>query len=164
MSPYPLKISQQPDGTYTWTCSIEADYYRNSMRPGLYACIGIAVFLLIFGGVISYSDRDLKSFLIVAGCTGVFLLITFAVFGLAFSAKDPQESYEMGEDFVKSGYGKSSVWFDFRKVKTIVLGKKYLELQGKTKRMRIYVPEEDYDFVRGFIQGRVPMECDVRYE
>ena len=70
----------------------------------------------------------------------------------------------MGEDFVKSGYGKSSVWFYFRKVKTIVLGKKYLELQGKTKRMRIYVPEEDYDFVRGFIQGRVPMECDVRYE
>lgn len=123
MSHYPVKISQQPDGTYTWTCPIEAEYYRNSMRPGLYACIGIAVFLLIFGGVMSYSDRDLKSFLIVAGCAGVFLLITFAVFGLAFSAKDPQESYEMREECVKSGYGKSSVWFEFRKVKTIVLGK-----------------------------------------
>jgi hypothetical protein len=70
----------------------------------------------------------------------------------------------MTETFVHSGYGKSSVYFDFKKVKTIVLGGKYIELRGKTKRMRIYVPEEDYDFVRSFIQVRVPMECEIRKE
>ena len=164
MSACPIKITQQPNGVYTWSCPIDAEYHRNSIRPGLYACIGIAVFLLAFGGVLSYSYHDLKSFFIVTGSAAVFLLISFLVFGLAFSATDPRESYEMTEGFVKSGYGKSSVYFDFKKVKALVLGEKYIELWGKTKRMRIYVPEEDYDFVRGYIQGRVPMECEIRYE
>jgi hypothetical protein len=164
MSIDPVKISKQPGGLYRWSCPIEVEYHRNSIRPGFYACIGIAVFLLIFGGVLSISYHDLKSFFVVTGCTAVFLLITFLVFGLAFSATDPHESYEMTETFVHSGYGKSSVYFDFKKVKTIVLGGKYIELRGKTKRMRIYVPEEDYDFVRSFIQVRVPMECEIRKE
>ena len=164
MSVYPVKISQQPDRLYRWSCSIEAEYYRNSMRPGLYACIGIAFFLLAFGGILSCQYHDWKSFFIVAGCAAVFLLISFLVFGLAFSAKDPHESYEMGEEYVKSGYGKSSVYFDFKKVKAMVLGRKYIELWGRTKRMRIYIPEEDFDFVRGYIQSRVPMKCEIRYE
>ena len=132
MSMYPVKIKQEPNGLYTWSCSIDAVYYKDSIRPGLYACIGIAVFLLLFGGVLSISYHDLKSFFVVTGCTAVFLLITFLVFGLAFSATDPHESYEMTETFVHSGYGKSSVYFDFKKVKTIVLGGKYIELRGKT--------------------------------
>ena len=163
MSTYPIKIAQQPNGVYTWSCPIEAEYYRSSIRPGLYACIGIAVFLLIFGGVLSYQYNDVKSFFIVAGCAAVFLLISFLIFGLALSATDPHESYELTEDFVKSGYGKSSVYFDFKKVRVMVLSAKYIELHGKTKRMRIYVPEEDYNFVRSYIQSRVPMESEVRY-
>ena len=164
MSAYPVKITKQPNGLYTWSCSIETEYHRDSIRPGFYACIGTAVFLLVFGGVLAYRFHDPQSFFIVAGCTAVFLLITFLIFGLAFSAGDPHESYEMGEEFVKSGYGKSSVYFDYSKAKAIILGGKYIELCGKRKRLRIYVPEEDYDFVRGFIQSRVPMECEVRYE
>ena len=160
---YPVKISQQQDGAYQWSCPIEVEYHRKSMLPGLYACIGIAFFLLIYGGVLSYSYHDLKSFLIVAGCTAVFLLISFLVFGLAFSATEPHESYEMREEYVKSGYGKSSVYFTFKKAKVIVLGGKYIELHGKMKHMRIYIPEEDYDFVRWFIQARIPTECEIRY-
>ena len=164
MSADPARITRQPNGTYTWSCSIEPEYHRRSIRPGLYACIGIAVFLLIFGGVLAYSYHDIKDFFIVAGCAAVFLLISFLVFGLAFSATDPHESYQMTEEYVKSGYGKSSVYFDFRKVRVLVLSAKYIELHGKTRRMRIYIPEEEYNFVRGFIQARIPMECEVRYD
>lgn len=163
MSACPGKIKQHSNGTYTWSCPIEVEYHRNSIRPGLYACIGIAVFLLIFGGILAYQYHDLKYFFIVAGCTAVFLLLAFLVFGLAFSATDPHESYVLTEEFVKSGYGKSSVYFDFMKVETIVLGTKYIELHGKTKRIRIYIPEEDFNFVRGYIQYRVPMGCKIRY-
>ena len=152
------------NGVYKWSAPIEPEYHRNSIRPGLYACIGIAVFLLIFGGILSYQYHDVKSFFIVGGSVAVFLLISFLVFGLAFTATDPHESYEMTEEFVKSGYGKSSVYFDFKKVKALILSGKYIELHGKTKRMRIYIPEEDFDFVRGYIQSRVPMECEIRYE
>ena len=163
MSMYPVKIKQEPNGLYTWSCSIDAVYYKDSIRPGLYACIGIAVFLLLFGGVMSFPSHDLKSFLVVAGSTAVFLLISFLVFGLAFSANDPHESYRMGDTYVMSGYGKSSVYMDYKKVKTMVLGEKYIELHGRIKRIRIYIPEEDCVFVREFIQGRLPMECEIRY-
>lgn len=162
MSTYPIKITQQPNGVYTWSCPIEAEYHRSSIRPGLYACIGTAVFLLLFGGVLSYQYNDVKSFFLVAGCAAVFLLISLLIFGLALSATDPHESYELTEGFVKSGYGRSSVYFDFKKVRVMVLSGKYIELHGKTKRMRIYVPEEDFCFVRDYIQGRVPMECEIR--
>ena len=48
--------------------------------------------------------------LIVLGCTAVFLLITFLVFGLTLLATDPQESYEMTETYIKTGSGKSSAY------------------------------------------------------
>ena len=164
MAAYPVKISQQQDGTYTWSCPIEAEYHRDSMRPGLYACIAIAVFLLAFGGMLAYSFHDPEYFLIVAGCAAIFLVISILFFGLAFSAEDPHESYQMTDEYVESGYGKASVIFAFRKADTIVLGKRYIELCGKSKRMRVYVPEEDFDFVRGYMQSRVPIECEIRYE
>ena len=52
---------------------------------------------------------------------------------------------------------------DYKKVKTMVLGEKYIELHGRIKRIRIYIPEEDCAFVREFIQGRLPLECEIRY-
>lgn len=164
MSAYPVKITRQPNGTYTWSCPIEVEYYKDSIRPGLYACLGIAVFLLFFGGVMAYQYHDIQNFLIVAGCIVVFLLITFLFFGLAFSSKDPHESYTMTEEYVKTGYGKSSVYFDFKKAQVIVFAPKYIKLCGKMKKVRIYIPEEDYNFVRGYIQCRLPMECEIRYE
>ena len=158
-----VKITKEPDGSFKWSCSIEVEYYRRSMGPGFKACLGIAAFLLLFGGFLAYRYQDWTNFLIVAGCTAVFLLITFLAFGLTLPAKDPQESYRMGETYVMSGYGRSSVHLEYKKVKTMVLGGKYIELHGKTKRMRIYLPEEDCVFVREFIQQRLPMECEIRY-
>ncbi len=58
MSDYPIKISRKKDGTYVWSCPIEAKYHRDSIRPGLYACIGIAAFLLLFGGFLSYNYSE----------------------------------------------------------------------------------------------------------
>ena len=164
MSDYLKKIEQRQNGSYTWMCSIDVEYYRHGMRMGLNACLGIAVFLLVFGAILSIPSRDWESFLIVAGCTAVFLLITAFFFGLAFSAKDPRESYEMWDDLVKSGSGKSAVWFDYKKAKKAIFCRKYIELRGKTKRMRIYAPEEDFDFVRSYIMNRLPGSCDIKFE
>ena len=105
------KISKEPNGMYKWACSIDVDYYRRSMWMGIKACLGIAVFLLIFGGFLAFQYRDWTNFLIVAGCDAVFLLITFVVFRLALSAENPTERYEMSDIYVKNGSGRSSVYF-----------------------------------------------------
>ena len=128
------------------------------------ACLGIAAFVLVFGGILAIQYDDWTSFLIVAGSDAVFLLITFVVFKFAFLPKDPKESYEMSDIFVKSGYGKSSVYFDFDKAKVAIFTPKYIELQGRIKKIRVYVPEEDYSFVKGYIMSRLTGDCEIRYE
>ena len=143
---------------------MDVDYYRKGMGMGIKACLGIAAFILVFGGIMAIQFDDWMYFLIVAGCDAVFLLIMFVVFKLALSAEDPQESYEMSDIFVKSGYGKSSVYFDFDKAKVAIFTPKYIELQGRIKKIRVYVPEEDYSFVKGYIMNRLTGECEIRYE
>ena len=133
------------------------------MGMGVKACLGIAAFVLVFGGILAIQYDDWTSFLIVAGSDAVFLLITFVVFKFAFLPKDPKESYEMSDIFVKSGYGKSSVYFDFDKAKVAIFTPKYIELQGRIKKIRVYVPEEDYSFVKGYIMSRLTGDCEIRY-
>ena len=164
MSDYLAKIHKNSNGFCVWSCSMDVDYYRKGMWMGVRACLGIAAFILVFGGILSIQYNDWTSFLIVAGSDAVFLLITFVVFKLAFSARDPQESYEMSDIYVKSGYGKSSVYFDYDKAKVAIFTPKYIELQKGIKKMRVYVPEEDYSFVKGYIMSRLSGECEIKYE
>ena len=164
MAYYPTEITEQPDGSYTWSCSIEVEYHRKSMGTGFKACIGIAVFLLLFGAYFVWQHQDWETFWIVAGCTAVFLLITMLVFGLTLLATDPQEIYQMTDEYVKTGSGRSSAYFRFRKTKTAVFTRRYIELQGKVTKMRIYIPAEDLDYVKDFIRVRLPDDCDIRYE
>ena len=121
-------------------------------------------FVLLFGAALSWKFNDWTSFLIVAGCAGVFMLISCFFFGLAFSASDPQETYEISEVYVKTGYGRSSVYLHFDKVRAVLFTRKYIELWGRNRKMRVYVPTEDSDFVKDFIHSHLPLGCDIRYE
>ena len=145
------KITRNSNGFYTWRCSMDVDYYREGMGVGINACLGIAAFILVFGGIMAIKFDDWTNFLIVAGSD------------LALSAKDPQESYEMSDVYVKSGYGKSSVYFDFDKARVAIFTPKYIELQRGIKKIRVFVPAEDYSFVKGFIMSRLTGECEIRY-
>ena len=158
------KITKNSNGFYTWSCSMDVGYYRKGMWMGIKACLGIAAFILVFGAIMAIQFHDWTNLLIVAGCDAVFLLITFVVFKLALSAEDPHESYEMSDIYVKSGYGRSSVYFDFDKAKAAVFTPKYIELQNGIKKIRVFVPEEDYDFVKRYIMNRLTGECEIRYE
>ena len=158
-----VKITKNQNGFYNWTCSIDGEYYRRNMWLGIKACLGIAVFVLVFGGFLSFQNNDWKSLLIVAGCDAVFLLITFAVFKLALSDQNPTESYEMTDIYIKSGYGKSSVYFDYDKARGAVITPKFIELHRGIKKMRVYIPAEDYEFVKGYIMSRLTGECEISY-
>ena len=50
------------------------------------------------------------------------------------------------------------------KAKTAVFTPKYIELQNGIKKIRVFVPEEDYDFVKRYIMNRLTGECEIRYE
>ena len=166
MSEYPLqKIARYPNGIYHWSCSIDVDYYRHGMMNGVKACIGIAVFLLIFGGFLAVTNDDLESFFIVLASTAVFGVICAGVFiPVIVLVKDPGEHFEMCDDWVKSGSGKSSVYFNYKGVRTLAIHNNWLELRGKVKKVRIYAPPEDFGFVRDYVKYRIPGEANITYE
>ncbi|MBR6089597.1 MAG: hypothetical protein IKP86_06665, partial [Anaerolineaceae bacterium] len=93
---------------------------------------------------------------------GVILLISLPLLFLWNSAADPHEQYILTEEYVKSGYGKSAIFSEFKKTKEVVVTGKYIEMTGKYGINRIYVPAEDMDFVRGHILDRLQPDALVR--
>ena len=156
------KVKRLPDGAYTWSCPVEAEYFRDTVRPGLYASIAAAAGLLIFGALLALPKNDMSVFLAVAGVAAVFLLLTGIFFGLFFSAKNPHEEYLLTDTYVRTGRGRTSVFFQFSKARRAIFTAKYIELQGKRAKMRVYVPDEDYPLVKDFMTKHLPPTCLLR--
>lgn len=123
----------------------------------------IVVILLIFAFVPSTPGHE-KELWVPMIPIGVVLVIALPLLYLQYHASDPHEQYVMNEEYVKSGYGKSSVYTLFRKTTYIEITPKYFELYNGHRRNRIYVPEEDRDFVREFILERLPETASIHHK
>ena len=161
----PGKITQQPDGSYCWTCSIDAEYYRSTIKPAKISFLIIAAFIMVFGACLYFRYQDPEILAIIAASDAVFLLIAFFVCWIFERiSTDPQESYVMTDTFIKTGSGKTSSYFDFKRARSLTISSKYLELKGQVVSKRVYVPEEDMAFVRNYIITHIPMDAEKRYE
>lgn len=157
------KITRDPDGSCHWDCSVDADFHRRSGRQGIWGILGLCAFVLVIFFFVSRGTDVRNDWWIPLLVIGVILVIGLPLLFLWNSAPDPHEQYLMTEDYVKSGYGKSSIFSEFKKTRELLITPKYLELTGPRSSNRIYVPEEDMDFVRNFITERMPDEVNIRY-
>ena len=120
---YPDRVQLQEDGVYRWNCRIDKQYEQRIYKITMIVCGIIAAFLLIFGVGLSAMFGSLGEFGIVAGCVAVFLVITVLVcWFLDRVSSDPHEIYEMTEDYVQTGSGRSKEYFILKKAKKIFLG------------------------------------------
>ena len=132
---------------------------------GFWACVGIAVFLVVMGAVFCAMNRDWSMLWVVLLCDAVFMAITVLVTRLFLrGAVDPGEIYELTDSYVKTGSGKTSAYYEFRRVKALTVTRGYLELRGKLTPMRVYVPEDDMAFVRDWIRRRLPPETEISFQ
>lgn len=162
---YGNHLTRQEDGTWCWRCSTGVDYYMRSIRYAVIACVIIGIFVLVFGAILAIPNQDWEVMAIFAGCDAVFALITFVVCWIfSRNVSDPKEIYELHEDYVRSGSGRSSIYFEFSKAKEVVFTEKYIELKGKLTSLRVYVPEEDMSFVKNHIMSQLPGDAEIRYE
>lgn len=167
---YPSRVTKQPNGTYWWFHRIDTKYYRDrEIYPAVWACGFIAAFVMGYGLVLTILFDDWENFWIVALCDLVFILISAVVirlfgWGTGKTKIDPKEMYILSDTYIKTGSGKSSVYFDFKGTRQITVTAGYLELKGKIKSTRIYVPEEDMAFVKGYVMNRMPGDVEIRYE
>ena len=157
------RITQDPDGSYRWDCPIETEYHRRSGQSSLLAVLIICAVVAVVFLVASHGTTDEgNNIWIVFLVIGVILVIAIPLILLWNSAGDPHEQYYMDENYVKSGYGKSSIYSEFKKTKEVIITEKYIEMSGKYRTNRIYIPSDDIDFVREFILKRLPSDTVIR--
>ena len=127
-------------------------------------CGAIAAFILAFGGFLAVMNRDLMSFAIVAACVAAFLLISFFICRVLNKLPGTmREIYHLTNEYIETGSGKTRAIFSFKKTRRVIVTSKYIELIGSFGGPRVYVPEQDMSFVRGYILSRVPGEAQVQY-
>ena len=161
---YTNRVTSESDGSWSWRAETEKSYELQNLGLGFKACILIAVLMLLLGGVFSMQVRDPSAFLPVAGSIAVFLVIAVVIFGLAARLLNSSyEVYLMEDTFIRSGTGKASVYFSYKGARKVILTPGYIELKGRIKRLRAYVPAEDMSFVRNYILSRVPGDAEIIY-
>ena len=157
------RIIENPDGSYQWECPIDRDFHRKSVRKGLWSIPIFCVVIILVFLVASHGSNMRENLWIPLLVIGVILLIALPLFYLMYSAENPHEEYLLTEKFVKSGYSRSAIYSNFKKIKEAVITAKYIELAEDHKTNRIYVPAEDMDFVKEFILKRLPENVKIRY-
>ena len=161
---YPDQVTRQEDGSFRWKCAVEKEYEQRAYELTMKICGAIAAFILAFGGFLSIMNSDLMSFAIVAACVAAFLLISFFIcWGLNKLPGTMREIYHLTNEYIETGSGKTRAIFSFKKTRRVIVTSKYIELIGSFGGPRVYVPEQDMSFVRGYILSRVPGEAQVQY-
>lgn len=156
-------MNQKPDGSYHWSCRIDQDFHRRSVKKGIWAClIIVGVILAVYAAVPSVPGGRKEIWIVLIPILAV-AAVAVPLLVLQYTAADPHESYVMTEEYVKSGYGKGAVYAYFGKTKAMTVTSRYLELTGSHGSSRVYVPEGDMDFVREYVIKRLPEGTAVQY-
>ena len=157
------RIRRSPDGSYHWSCRIDRDFHRRSAVQGVWACVFIAAFILVICAFMPSRPGETSVFRTALIPVGVVLGIALPLLFLQYHAPNPREQYVLEESHVRSGYGKGSIYTEFRRVRTLIIAPDYMELTDDRRSNRIYVPAEDMAFVREFIMARLPDGINIKH-
>ena len=162
MAEIPGRVTLQPNGTYIWSAELDMESQRKNYRTGGRICMTAALVSFVAGIIISLVYQNWHPFLFLTVFSIITALITFGVVHGQEGLGQRRCTYRLMDELIATGSGRRTALFEFRKAKVMIVGKRYIELQGRFGAFRAYVPEEDFDFVRGYIQGRVPKECEIK--
>ena len=163
MSEIPRRVTLQPNGTYIWSAELDMESEKKNYRTGGMICLITALVILLIGALGSILTLTWQVLLYFAGLALITVLNTFCVVNGQESLGQLRCTYRIMDELIATGSGRRTALFEFKKAKEMIIGKRYIELQGRFGAFRAYVPEEDFNFVRGYIQSRVPMECEITY-
>ena len=161
----PDRVTRQEDGSWLWVCPVDKEYYRGRLILGIKICLLIPLPLLALGAALSYYYDNWSAMLyIFLVAVFVWLLIFVIYLLLLHFMGDPALRYIMFEDHIQIGEGNSAECFKIKSAKAVVFTRKYIELRRGVSVMRVYVPEEDMDFVKDFILSRLSEKTEMWYE
>ena len=161
----PVNLNCLSNGAYRWCCKTDPVWYRKRLGRAFRVCADIAIAVAAVGVGVYLFTKSLP-ILVVCGISALgFLALSGLIFGLTLLIfPDPSESYTLGDTYVRTGSGRYATWFMFKDTRRLTIRKDCVVLQGRLNTMRVYVPEEDFAFVRDFIRRRMPDEAEIDFE
>ena len=154
-------IERDEHGTYHWTGVVDRGYEDKSFKIAFGVCGGIcALFLLmsLFMGGEVLGVMLLSTLGVMAVCGGVCWLFNR-------NAGSRKQSYIMNEESVGFHQRRYYTPFPFRSIKKAVIyeSRDMIELFQAVGSGPVFVPHEDFPFVKDFILQRLPDTAEVEY-
>ena len=154
-------ITKDEFGIYHWTGTIDRGYEDKTFKIAFSVCGGICALLILMSLIISKEIIGvvlLSSLGVMAVCGGVCWLFNR-------NAGNRKQRYIMNEEYVGFHQRRYYSPITFRSVKKAVIyeSRNMIELFQAVGSGPVFVPREDFPFVKDFIILRLPETADVEY-
>ena len=156
---YTDRVTQLEDGTYCWRCEVDDSVTGFAYKLTLGVCGGICAVFIVMG--LLMDPWVLKITLL--SCLGV-MGVAVGVVLLFKKLGGWSEYYWMNDEYIKIGTGKSTRIMEYDKVQRVVLTGKKISLEKKIGKGLVFIPEEDYEFVKNYILQRVQGKAEILRE
>ena len=163
--PIPDRVTMQPDGSYRWSAVMDREVELENNKNAMKICIGAAIVIMLSGVILSVIYHYGMGIWMSVALGIIIIVITIGVVhGQNNYPGKLRKTYTMHGSGIRTGTGRKTAVFSFKDAKTVIVGKRFIELRAKIGAFRAYLPEEDVSFVQGYILSRVPEEAEVQYE
>ncbi len=154
-------ITQDEFGVYHWTCTIDRGYEDKTFKIAFGVCGGICTLLILMSLFIGREVAGivlLSSLGVMAVCGGVCWLFNR-------NAGNRKQRYIMNDACVGFRRHRYYAPITFRSVRKAVIyeSRNMIELFHAFGSGPVFVPREDFPFVKDFIIQRLPETAEVEY-
>ena len=161
---YPLRVVRGEDGVVRWSGPIDKKHQRTAYKIILIACGGA---LLLFLPLCLFVNPEMlgTTALILLGVMAIPVLVCFV-----FDRMLPEvqlQAFELGEDFIHwVGDGKTDFRYSLHSIRRVRVKTEehMLVLYQPLGVMHVYIPAEDFPYVRDYILHRIPARARVKME
>ena len=156
-------ITKDEKGTYHWIGTIHGQCSKKTGRI-VYSVMGGLCILFIGMALVINPDMIWATLL---SSLGILAIVTIVAVPYLRAMKGRKQSYEMNEKYVRYvGYGKEDAVFSYESIRKVRVytSRNMLEVKGAIVSAPFFVPQEGFDFVKGYILQRLPNHAEILYE
>ncbi len=156
-----MEITRDEQGNYCWDGKIDRSYEHKAFKIAFGVCGGIcAMFILmslILGG-------DMLGITLLS-TVGVMAVVGGVCWLFNRNAGNRRQGYIMTEDAILFRRRKYNAPFTFRSIKKAVVypSRDMIELYQAVGSGPVFIPHEEFEFVKDFILRRLPDTAEVVY-
>ena len=156
------RITRDEHGAYHWVGTVDIGYEHNTFKIVGGVCGGMCILFIIMSLVMG---GDMLGVTLLT-CLGVMAIVIGVCWFFNRDAGSRPQRYIMTEDSIIFCVGRTDNPFSFRSIKKAVVytSRNMIELYQIAGSGPVFVPHEDFGFVRDYILRRIPDTTKVVYE